>query len=156
MTSSTVDSSGKVTAAEGYTVLNAGQVSQRGAEVTEFTVPTAGSGPHRIASGSDGNLWFTENGRNAIGRLTPAGVFSEFPIPSPNAYLLLDSITMVAANATSLMGTSTVLAHAIDRKNRFPVGEIPQGSQPAGLVYLGLHRRARKQKAEWPHRARGT
>ena len=39
--SATVDSSGKVTAAEGYTVLNAGQVSQRGAEVTEFTVPTS-------------------------------------------------------------------------------------------------------------------
>lgn len=38
----TVTSSGKVTAAEGYTVLNAGQASARSREITEFTVPTSG------------------------------------------------------------------------------------------------------------------
>ncbi|BAL91365.1 putative ABC transporter permease protein [Actinoplanes missouriensis 431] len=38
----TVTSSGKVTAAEGYTVLNAGQASARSKEITEFTVPTQG------------------------------------------------------------------------------------------------------------------
>jgi arabinogalactan oligomer/maltooligosaccharide transport system permease protein len=39
--SATVDASGKVTEAQGYTILNAGQVSRRSAEVTEFAVPTA-------------------------------------------------------------------------------------------------------------------
>ncbi|SDY02612.1 carbohydrate ABC transporter membrane protein 1, CUT1 family [Micromonospora pattaloongensis] len=38
----TVNSAGRVTAASGYTVLNAGQVSARGPEVAEFAVPTAG------------------------------------------------------------------------------------------------------------------
>ena len=37
----TVRPDGKVTAAEGYTVLNAGQASVRSQEITEFTVPTA-------------------------------------------------------------------------------------------------------------------
>ncbi|HEX6969757.1 MAG TPA: ABC transporter permease subunit [Micromonosporaceae bacterium] len=37
----TVRADGKVTAAEGYTLLNAGQASLRSREITEFTVPTA-------------------------------------------------------------------------------------------------------------------
>ena len=47
--------------------------------ITEFTVPTAGSQPG-IAAGPDGNLWFTEITGNKIGRITPAGVITEFPI----------------------------------------------------------------------------
>ncbi len=37
-----------------------------------------------IAVGNDGNLWFTEN--NAIGRVTPHGVITEFPLPGSLAY----------------------------------------------------------------------
>jgi virginiamycin B lyase len=29
-------------------------------DITEFSLPTANSGPARIAAGPDGNLWFTE------------------------------------------------------------------------------------------------
>ncbi len=39
----------------------------------------------RIATGSDGNLWFTEFGKNTIGRLTPGGGIDEFPIPTASA-----------------------------------------------------------------------
>src|SRR5438552_197610 len=46
----------------------------------------AGSGPQRIVSGPDGNLWFTEHGKNKIGRLTTGGSFTEFPIPTPNVF----------------------------------------------------------------------
>ena len=31
--------------------------------ITEFPIPTAGSGPHGITAGPDGNLWFTERER---------------------------------------------------------------------------------------------
>jgi len=58
---------------------------------TEFPVPTAASGPHAIASGPDGSLWFTEADGNQIGRITPAGVFTEFPIPTTNSFA--DGIT---------------------------------------------------------------
>jgi streptogramin lyase len=61
----------------------------RGQAITEFPVPIGGTG---IAEGPDGNLWFTEL-REAdvvenegsqiprIGRITTAGVVTEFPLP---------------------------------------------------------------------------
>ena len=54
----------------------------RGQVITEFTIPTASSGPGAIAAGPDGNLWFTENSGNQIGRITTAGVVTEFPVPT--------------------------------------------------------------------------
>ena len=52
--------------------------------ITEFTVPTAGSGPRGITSGPDGNLWFTEQDAagNKIGRITPGGTITEFTVPT--------------------------------------------------------------------------
>ena len=35
-------------------------------------------GPNGIAAGPDGNMWFTEGRGNRIGRITPAGVITEF------------------------------------------------------------------------------
>jgi virginiamycin B lyase len=40
------------------------------------------SSPWGITAGPDGNLWFTEHSGNKIGRITPAGVITEFPIPT--------------------------------------------------------------------------
>src|SRR5262249_52826753 len=34
--------------------------------------------PFGITAGPDGNLWFTESGTDRIGRITPAGVITEF------------------------------------------------------------------------------
>ncbi len=51
-------------------------------QVSEFSIPTAHSGPDGIAAGSDGNLWFTESGGSQIGRITPAGELSEFSVPT--------------------------------------------------------------------------
>jgi streptogramin lyase len=61
--------------------------------VSEFLVPAAPgvldkpefSEPFDIATGLDGNMWFTDDGQNSdgqsfIGRVTPAGVITEFPI----------------------------------------------------------------------------
>jgi streptogramin lyase len=44
-----------------------------------------GTGPEGIAAGPDGNLWFTEFWTNRIGRMTPTGVLTEFPIPTPDS-----------------------------------------------------------------------
>jgi virginiamycin B lyase len=41
--------------------------------------------PNDITVGPDGNLWFTEGIRNQIGRLTPAGEFTFYPIPTAGA-----------------------------------------------------------------------
>jgi len=47
---------------------------------TVTTFPVA-SPPYFITAGPDGNLWFTRISANAIGRITPAGVFTSFPLP---------------------------------------------------------------------------
>jgi streptogramin lyase len=49
---------------------------------TEFPLSTAVSEPEGIATGPDGALWFTEAGTNKIGRITAAGVITEFPVPT--------------------------------------------------------------------------
>ena len=49
----------------------------------QYKVPTANSQPRAIANGSDGNMWFTESSDvlpAVIGRITPAGAVTEFPV----------------------------------------------------------------------------
>lgn len=48
---------------------------------TEYAIPADSSDPTSIATGSDGNLWFTESTGN-VGRSTPRGNIIEFPVPA--------------------------------------------------------------------------
>lgn len=41
--------------------------------LTEFALPTSGSGPYEIAAGADGNMWFSEYPGDRVGRLVIAG-----------------------------------------------------------------------------------
>jgi virginiamycin B lyase len=50
--------------------------------ITEFAIPTGSSGPTFITLGPDGAVWFAEQDARKIGRITPAGVISEFPLPT--------------------------------------------------------------------------
>ncbi len=56
-----------------------GRITPAGA-ITEFSAGlNPGNSPLEIASGADGNLWFTDQGTSsAIGRITPAGAITEF------------------------------------------------------------------------------
>lgn len=49
-----------------------------------FQTPTAGSWPDYMTKGSDGNLWFSEFYADRIGRITPTGTITEFPLPDLN------------------------------------------------------------------------
>src|SRR5438105_2670129 len=65
--------------------LGAGPAGASGAraayQITEFSSGlTANSSPNGIAAGPDGNLWFTEEVGNRIGRITPAGGVTEFSV----------------------------------------------------------------------------
>jgi virginiamycin B lyase len=58
--------------------------------ITEFKLPTKGAWPYGITAGSDGALWFAENGSAAgyskvsgIGRITTSGEITEYPIGEP-------------------------------------------------------------------------
>ena len=46
---------------------------------------TPGSRPFLITAGPDDNLWFTEFRGNNIGRITPGGVITEFPLSTPGS-----------------------------------------------------------------------
>src|SRR5215469_11111688 len=51
--------------------------------INESILPTSDGRPLAITSGSDGNLWFTEQNANKIGEINPAtGIISEFTIPT--------------------------------------------------------------------------
>ena len=50
--------------------------------VTSFPIPLVGIvQPQGITTGPDGNLWFAETGADKIGRMTPAGAVTQFPLP---------------------------------------------------------------------------
>jgi len=55
-----------------------------GHSFVEFAIPTGGSGPEGLELGLDGNVWFTEFAGNKIGRITPAGLVTEFQLPVNN------------------------------------------------------------------------
>jgi virginiamycin B lyase len=70
-----------------------GRITPEG-KITEFPLPRPDIGPGDITAGADGNLWFLElDGRmdnrmvdgNRVVRITPAGVVTEFPIPTPHS-----------------------------------------------------------------------
>jgi streptogramin lyase len=56
-----------------------------GPAAAQFLPPTSSPGTTSIASGPDGNLWFTEASHNAIARSTTAGTITEFALPNPNS-----------------------------------------------------------------------
>jgi virginiamycin B lyase len=64
-------------------------VEGRTPTVTEFSPPSpCNRRPPRfcmdgIAAGPDGNVWFTEPLKDAVGRVTPEGVITEFPLNAP-------------------------------------------------------------------------
>lgn len=65
--------------------LSAAQAAPVGT-LKQFRVPTADSEPMSITNGSDGNRWFVEGNLDsvlespAVGRITPAGDITEFPV----------------------------------------------------------------------------
>lgn len=59
--------------------LKVGRVTPSGV-ITLFTPPSFSFYNNGIAAGPDGNLWFTEQ-VGIIGRITPAGEITEFPLP---------------------------------------------------------------------------
>ncbi len=52
-----------------------------GPTFTTFSLQPPGSTPSTVALGSDGNIWFAQTAPY-IGRITPSGSITEFPIPS--------------------------------------------------------------------------
>ncbi len=88
--------------------------------------------PYNIVSGPDGNLWFTEIGE--IGRITPAGVITQFPLPGPGQ----NGPTGVAPGADGNVWFTSTNANTVGRIS--PTGAIRQfllprrNAGPAGIA----------------------
>ena len=47
-----------------------------------YPLPNVDAQPSDIAPGPDGDMWFTENSPDAVGRVTMSGQFGDFPLPA--------------------------------------------------------------------------
>ena len=61
---------------------SAGASAAPAGEFTMFDLGPAQYGGNAIASGPDGNMWFTNNANNSIGRITPGGAVTYFAVPT--------------------------------------------------------------------------
>src|SRR5712692_8874223 len=68
-------------AASSLVVNHSGAKAVTGA-ITEYPITTAAARPTLITTGSDGNLWFVEEGANKVAKITTAGAFTEFDAPT--------------------------------------------------------------------------
>jgi len=116
-----------------FTILVTPAVS--GAQTFPLTnpCPPAATGgtcqPAGITTGPDGNIWFTEENGNRIGRITPGGAITEFPIPNPPSLPVEITpgpggalwFTESAANSIRYITTAGAFGP------RFPVGASPDG-----------------------------
>jgi virginiamycin B lyase len=84
----------------------------------EFAIPALGNDSYGITTGPDGNIWFTESKPFKIGRITPQGAITEFPIAvSPFATAFATGIApgpdgnlwFTAVNVASVIGRVTPL-----------------------------------------------
>jgi virginiamycin B lyase len=83
---------GNIWFSDGGTVKAIGRIDVVTHAITEFSSGVSSTGPSRPIAGPDGNLWFVDKSVTApaVGRITPSGVITEFPIPvtlSPGQFL---------------------------------------------------------------------
>jgi virginiamycin B lyase len=54
-------------------------------QLVEYQLPTSAAHPSGIVAGPDGALWFVETAVNKIGRISTAGVVTEYSVPTTRA-----------------------------------------------------------------------
>ena len=93
-----------------------------------FALPS-GDAAGSLTFGSDGALWFTDQQRNAIGRMDTSGRFTEYPIPTPNALgQPWFGLWQIATACDGFMWFSEPSANKIGRID--PHGDIREFSMP--------------------------
>jgi virginiamycin B lyase len=107
--------------------------------VTEFPVLTAAAAPAGITRGPDGNLWFAESNADRVGRVTPAGAVTEFPLAAGSGPLNLatgpDGLLYFTERNADRIGRLNPLAGS-DAAIQASLVEFPvpgAGSEPLGI-----------------------
>lgn len=98
----------------GSALLFAGMNSAKVA-IAVYPVPS-GASPFGIVRGPDGNMWFTEQfPSGSIGRVTPSGVVTEFPVPKSHdgeCIIAGRGVLWFASNQSRLIGKMSTSGHA--------------------------------------------
>jgi streptogramin lyase len=123
-----------------------GRITPSGA-ITQFPLPTPDGGPGPLTVGPDGNLWFDEGfpailpgvlPPDRIGRITPAGAITEFPLPTDYTIVAYNPALTVGPDGNlwfTDLSESSPEPFAIGRIT--PAGaitEFPVGTSGAGPV----------------------
>src|SRR2546428_5571705 len=101
--------------------------------IDEYAVP--GSGPNGIASGPDGNIWFTDPAQNSIDRFV-GGTVTDYPLPDTN--LVPSDITKGPdGNLWFLEMNNHTNATTLDVGKISTAGTVTEYPTPAGFT-LGI------------------
>lgn len=113
-------------------------------QVTEFDVPTRGSGLGDVAVDGRGAVWFLEQQANKIGRFAD-GRFTEFAIPTPSP-----GLTALAGGARWRR-----VVHAAPQRTAGPAARRPRdGISPAAARRAPVRRRRGPRQQRLVHRSR--
>jgi virginiamycin B lyase len=127
------------------TSLGIATMTTAGVFLVEHTVPgTPLPGTRSIVAGPDGNLWFTLTGNGTVGRMTTAGAFTEFPVPTAGAFPFEITVGPDGALWFTERGSVTQIGRITisGSVTEFPVagGAVLNGigSGPDGNIWFGL------------------
>ena len=100
---------------------------------TDFVVPPGRSpNPYTIVTGPDHNLWFVEAGGEKVGRITTAGVITEFPITGAQ------SLVGIASGSDGNLWFTDQLTGKVGHISTSGTGitqfALPTGSYPQGIT----------------------
>ena len=102
----------------------------------QFKVPTANSQPRAITNGADGNVWFTEgteftNSPAKVGRVTPAGAITEFPVDCN--FCILTDIDQGPGNVLYMTSNNPILVRFnVATQTQLESIDIPNSNAVAG------------------------
>jgi virginiamycin B lyase len=113
-----------------------GGTSRTTANIKPYPVPTPHAGPAAIIAGPDGAMWFIEALGNKVARVSRAGAFTEYLIPTPRAYNTVE--TGITVGPDGSIWLTEPLANKIARltlEGQFTEFAIPTpGAYPTGIT----------------------
>jgi streptogramin lyase len=108
--------------------------------LSEWTIPTAASGPYGVGVDTNGKVWFTENTTNKIARFDPTNNnFTEWTITTPNSQshnVFVKRVTTGNTSVTQIFFTefaSSKIARFDSSTNNLTQWALASGSNPAGI-----------------------
>lgn len=120
---------------------------QRGAGFTAYAVPTSDAGLGNIVTAPNGDMWFVEADSNQVGRITPAGVITEYDLgPTTTGDGSVMDVTVAADGAIWVVYDQGWRAMRIDpnlvNAQPYSLGEYPYGEDvemgPDGVPWVTM------------------